>query len=141
MKKMINTSMAYFIFAILAGVFYREFTKFNGYTGETMLAYMHTHLFVLGMFLFFILALFCKNEKALSESKGFRRFYVMYNIALPFVAGMMLVRGIVQVKGIALTRAADASISGIAGIAHIFITAAMILLFTALKKNIKEQEK
>lgn len=54
---------------------------------------------------------------------------------------MMLVRGIVQVKGIALTRAADASISGIAGIAHIFITAAMILLFTALKKNIKEQEK
>ena len=48
MKKMINTSMAYFILAILAGVFYREFTKYNGYTGETMLGYMHTHLFVLG---------------------------------------------------------------------------------------------
>lgn len=138
MKKMINTSMAYFIFAILAGVFYREFTKFNGYAGETMLAYMHTHLFVLGMFLFLILALFCKREKALSESKGFRRFYVLYNIALPFVVGMMLVRGIVQVKGIVLTRAADAAISGIAGIAHILITAALILLFAALKKSINE---
>lgn len=138
MKKMINTSMVYFIFASLAGVFYREFTKFNGYTGETMLAYMHTHLFVLGMFLFLIVALFCKNEETLPESKGFHRFYLLYNIALPFVVCMMLVRGIVQVKGIVLTRAADAAISGIAGIAHILITAALILLFAALKKSINE---
>lgn len=137
MKKMINTSMVYFIFAILAGVFYRKFTKYNGYTGENMLGYMHTHLFVLGMFLFLILALFCKN-KELSESRLFRNFYVLYNIALPFVVMMMLVRGIIQVKNIALTRAADAAVSGIAGISHILITAALILLFAALKKNIRE---
>ena len=129
--------MVYFILAILAGVFYREFTKFNSYTGETMLAYMHTHLFVLGMFLFLILALFYKHGD-LSESRLFQRFYVLYNLALPFTVIMMLVRGVIQVKGILLTKAADASISGVAGIAHILITAAMILLFMALKKSIKE---
>lgn len=137
MKKMINTSMVYFVLAILAVVFYREFTKYNGYTGETMLGYMHTHLFVLGMFLFLIVALFCRN-KELSESRMFRNFYVLYNIALPFVVSMMLVRGNIQVKNIALTRAADAAVSGMAGISHILITAALILLFAALKKNIRE---
>ena len=45
MKKILNTSMIYFILAAAAGVFYREFTKFNGYTGETALSYVHTHLF------------------------------------------------------------------------------------------------
>lgn len=129
--------MVYFVLAILAGVFYREFTKYNGYTGETMLGYMHTHLFVLGMFLFLIVALFCRN-KELSESRMFRNFYVLYNIALPFVVSMMFVRGIIQVKNIALTRAADAAVSGMAGISHILITAALILLFAALKKNIRE---
>ena len=49
--------MIYFILAAAAGVFYREFTKFNGYTGETALSYVHTHLFVLGMFAFLVIAL------------------------------------------------------------------------------------
>ena len=50
MKKLLNTSMAYMIAALAGGVFYREFTKFNGYAGETALGKVHTHLFVLGMF-------------------------------------------------------------------------------------------
>ena len=37
MKKLIHTAMIYSIAAIAAGVFYREFTKFDGYTGETEL--------------------------------------------------------------------------------------------------------
>ena len=48
MKKLIHTAMTYSIAAIAAGVFYREFTKFNGYTGETVLRYIHVHLFALG---------------------------------------------------------------------------------------------
>ena len=48
MKKLINTSFLYLILALAAGVFYREFTKFNSFTGKTTLAVVHTHLFVLG---------------------------------------------------------------------------------------------
>ena len=47
MKKLLNTSMAYMIAALAGGVFYREFTKFNGYAGETALGKVpvsYTHL-------------------------------------------------------------------------------------------------
>ena len=35
MKRIINTAIVYFIFAMAGGVFYREFTKWNGYTEPT----------------------------------------------------------------------------------------------------------
>ena len=107
MKRLLNTAIGYFIAASAAGVFYREFTKWNGFTGKTTLGFVHTHLFVLGMFLFLILALTCKEEHTLLESKAFKRFYIIHNIALPFMAGMMVVRGILQVLNVNLTHAAD----------------------------------
>ena len=99
MKKMINTSMAYFIAAMVAGVFYREFTKFQGFTGKTTLGVMHTHLIVLGMFFFLTAALFCGMERSLAQNKTFRKFYALYNISLPFLSLMLLVREILQVNG------------------------------------------
>lgn len=134
MKKLINTSMIYFILALAAGVFYREFTKFNGFSGSTALGRVHTHLFVLGMLIFLIAALFAKNEEAFTESKSFKIFYIMYNIALPLMACTMIFRGILQVQGTALTKALDASISGIAGISHILMAIALAMFFAALKK-------
>ena len=53
MKKLINVSMIYMIAALVAGVFYRELTKFNQFTGKTTLSVTHTHLFILGVFVFF----------------------------------------------------------------------------------------
>ena len=43
---------------MVGGVFYREFTKLNGYTGVTALGKVHTHLFLLGMVMFLIIAVF-----------------------------------------------------------------------------------
>lgn len=37
MKKYLNFSLLYAIAAMAGGVFYREFTKFNGFTGVTVL--------------------------------------------------------------------------------------------------------
>ena len=34
MKRIINTAIVYFIFAMAGGVFYREFTKWNGYRAD-----------------------------------------------------------------------------------------------------------
>ena len=134
MKKILNTSMIYFILAAAAGVFYREFTKFNGYTGETALSYVHTHLFVLGMFAFLVIALFGCQKPELFKQSTFKKFFTLYNISLPFMAVMLLVRGVVQVQGAELTKAADAMISGFAGISHILIGIAVLVLFRSLKK-------
>ena len=57
-KKYLNYSLVYAIAAMIGGVFYREITKWNGYTGITMLGKVHTHLFLLGMMVFLIVALF-----------------------------------------------------------------------------------
>ena len=46
MKKYLNYSLVYAVAAMVGGVFYREFTKWNGYTGVTRLGKVHTHLFI-----------------------------------------------------------------------------------------------
>lgn len=47
MKKYINYAFSYAILAMVAGVFYREFTKLNGFMGKTALGVAHVHLFAL----------------------------------------------------------------------------------------------
>jgi hypothetical protein len=54
MKKYLNISFYYAIAALAGGVFYREFTKWNGFTGVTALGKVHAHLFLLGMFVFLL---------------------------------------------------------------------------------------
>ena len=44
MKKLLNTAFIYALAAMAGGVFYREFTKFNGFSGRTALGLVHTHL-------------------------------------------------------------------------------------------------
>lgn len=133
MKKLINTSFVYFILAMIAGVFYREFTKFYNFAEKTTLSFVHTHLLTLGMFLFLILAALLKDNIKLLDNKKFKRFYIFYNISLPFFVVMFIIRGIFQVLSIELSATTNAIISGFAGISHIFMLISFILLFISLK--------
>lgn len=55
MKKFYNLVVFYTVIAIVGSVFYREFTKFNGFNGTSTLSFVHTHAFMSGMFFFLIL--------------------------------------------------------------------------------------
>lgn len=134
MKKEIKTSTVYLILALVSGVFYREFTKWNGFTGTTALSKTHLHLFVLGTLLYLVLALFVLNTD-LGQQKGYKRFQITYNIALPFMVVMFYVRGIIQVLAVELSRGMDAAISGISGVAHILVAVSYFFLFRALLKT------
>lgn len=136
MKKYLNVSFIYAIAAMIGGVFYREFTKFNGFTGVTALGKVHTHLFLLGMIVFLVVALFAANS-TLASQKSFRIFFCLYNIGLPLMVIMLVVRGIPQVLQLSLSKGMDAAISGMAGIGHILVGAGIISLFIALKKIAK----
>ncbi|MGN0982865.1 MAG: DUF2871 domain-containing protein [Candidatus Limivicinus sp.] len=133
MKKYLNISLAYAIAAMAGGVFYREFTKYMGYTGVTALGKVHTHLFLLGMMVFLVVALYAAHHD-LGKLKMFRGFLWVYNIGLPLTAAMLLVRGVTQVLGLPLSAAASASISGIAGIGHILTGTGILLLLLSLRK-------
>lgn len=134
MKKYLNISLGYAIAAMAGGVFYREFTKWNQFTGTTALGKVHTHLFLLGMTVFLLVALFAANQ-SLEQQKTFRVFLYLYNIGLPLMVVMLLVRGIKQVLQLSLSAGASAAISGIAGIGHILVGAGLILLLISLKKT------
>ena len=137
MKKYLNLALYYAIAAAIGGVFYREFTKAYQYTGVTALGKVHVHLFVLGMIVFLLVALFEKDYK-LEEQKTFRIFMILYNIGLPLTAVMFIVRGVPQVMNLTLTNATSAMISGIAGIGHICLGVGIILLIVSLKKSTAE---
>ena len=136
MKKYLNYSLGYAIAAMVGGVFYREFTKWNGFTGVTALGKVHAHLFMLGMLVFLVVALFAAHND-LAKQKTFRVFMYLYNIGLPLTAVMLVARGIPQVLHIALSAGAVAAISGVAGIGHILIGTGLILLLISLKKTAK----
>ncbi|MDD6967914.1 MAG: DUF2871 domain-containing protein [Firmicutes bacterium] len=137
MKKYLNLSLVYAIAAMAGGVFYREFTKFQGFTGVTALGKVHTHLFLLGMLVCLMVALFAERLD-LTGIGSFRVLQWTYHIGVPLTAVMLLVRGITQVLGLTLSKGASAAISGIAGIGHILTGVGIILLLVSLKKAAKD---
>lgn len=137
MKKYMNYSIGYAIAAMVAGVFYREFTKFNGFTGVTALGKVHGHLMILGMVMFLLVALFSAHHD-LKSQKAFRLFMKTYNVGLPLTAVMFVVRGIPQVLGLSLSKGVSAAISGIAGVGHILVGVGLISLLLAIKKVVKD---
>ena len=138
MRKCLDFSLTYAVTAMVCGVFYREFTKYQGFTGVTALGKVHGHLFLLGMVMFLIVALFAMHWN-LDGQKKFRWFLRTYNIGVPLTAAMLLVRGVTQVLGLPLTTGASAAMSGIAGIGHILTGGGLILLLLALRDRAKEE--
>lgn len=132
-KRYANLALFYAIAAMVFGVFYREFTKFSHFSGQTSLSFLHTHYFMLGMFFFLVLML---AEKAFSFSGGNTgKLLIAYQFGLNITGLGFLMRGLTQVWGTELSRGLDASISGIAGIGHILMGISIILLLLKIKKQ------
>lgn len=134
MKRYINTAVLYAIFAMAGGVFYREFTKLNGFTGKTTLSIVHTHYFLLGMVFFLLLFLLEKSISFTGTKTG--RVLAAYHIGLNLTAVMFIVRGVAQVMAPTLSAGVDAAISGIAGIGHILLGVSMVLLLVQIKRSV-----
>ena len=132
-KRCANHSLTYGVIAMAFGVFYREFTKFSSFTGRTSLSFLHTHYFMLGMFFFLLLML---AEKAFSFSTPKTgRVLAAYQAGLNVTGLGFLLRGLTQVWGTDLSRALDASISGVAGIGHILTGVSLVLLLLQIRKR------
>ena len=124
MKRYINYAIVY---AVLALVFYREFTKMNDYIAWTTLSVVHTHYFILGMMFFLILGLVSMNMNL-----KINRAVLFYNIGLNLTVIILVVRGIVQVLDLNVVLVV---ISGIAGIGHIILGVSLILILLDIKKG------
>lgn len=134
MKRYANTALLYAILAMVGGVFYREFTKFNGFTAKTTLSVVHTHYFLMGMVLFLLLLMLEKAFSFTGAKTG--RVLALYHVGLNLTAVMLVVRGVFQVLGISLSAGMNAAISGIAGIGHILLGVSLILMLLQIKHSV-----
>lgn len=136
MKSLYQAAVAYLILGLASGVFYREFTRSQGFTeGQfSQLGVTHTHLLMLGFFAFLIFLLLEKNFAVSRFSKLFTSFFWFYNIGVVVTVGMMLWRGSLTV----LNMEGNAMMSGIAGLGHISITVGLACFMVALGRAIKD---
>ena len=138
MKKYANSALIYAILAMVGGVFFREFTKLNGFEGATTLAFVHTHYFALGMIVFLLLVLL-ENALHITDAKV-SRAVTAYHIGLNATAAMFVVRGVPQVLGIELAHGMDAAISGVAGLGHIALGVSIVLILLGVKRAVSRVE-
>lgn len=134
MKRYASASLLYALIAMAGGVFYREFTKFSGFTGKTALSVVHTHYFLLGMVFFLLLLLLEKSFAFSGEKTGC--VLALYHVGLNVTGAALLVRGVAQVLALPLSRGMDASLSGVAGIGHLLLGVSMVLLLLRIRKKV-----
>lgn len=138
MKRYMNLSRVYAVLAMVGGVFYREFTKFNGFTGKTTLGVVHPHYFLLGMVFFLLLLLLEKNFGFTGPKTG--RVLIAYQVGLNLTTVMFVVRGVTQVLGTSLSSGMTAAISGMAGIGHIILGVSLVVLLVQIRRSVAAAE-
>ncbi|WP_223694704.1 DUF2871 domain-containing protein [Leifsonia poae] len=134
MKMSFSASLVYLVLGVGSGLFYREFTKAHDFTdgASTQLSVVHTHLLTLG-FIVFLIVLILDKLFDLSSTGLFSWFFWIYNAGLVLTAGMMTVHGSLTVLG---EKTVSPAISGIAGMGHILLTIALIVLMVALGRRV-----
>jgi hypothetical protein len=136
LRALFYAAFAYLIAGLASGLFYREFTKAHDFPDSrfTQLAVVHTHLLILG-FIALLLVLALEKLFTLSTSRLFGWFFWTYNAGVVLTAAMMIWHGSLTVMG----RDEESMISGIAGLGHILLTIALILLMLALAPAITKR--
>lgn len=87
MRKLYFAIVAYTVLGMASGLFYRELTRANDFTGSTQLAVVHTHLLTLGTVLLLIV-LMLEKVFVLSRSRWFTPFLWTYHAGLVLTSGM-----------------------------------------------------
>ncbi|PRZ40506.1 uncharacterized protein DUF2871 [Antricoccus suffuscus] len=130
MKKNYYAALTYMVLGLVAGLYYREFTKARDFTGDTQLSVMHTHLLALGM-LVFLIVLALDKLFDLSRTKSFNLFFWFYNAGLVVTVAMMFVHGTMDVLG----KDVSGAVPGIAGLGHILLTVGLASFFVSLRSR------
>lgn len=133
-KRYANLALVYALLAAAFGVFYREFTKYNHFDGQTALSVIHPHYFVLGM-VFFLLLMLLEKSFGFSGAKPMGALLIWYQVGLNLTVLGFVLRGLTDVWGTALSNGMDASISGLAGLGHTVLGISLILILLQIRKR------
>lgn len=124
-KRIMNASIVYGVLGLMGGVFYREFTKLNGFT---TLSVVRTHYLMLGMVLFLLLVLFEKNFHFVDNKV--LKYLLFYHIGLNLTVVMLVVRGVLHVLSLEVLSVV------LSGIAHLILGISMVLVLILIRNCI-----
>ncbi|WP_053914341.1 DUF2871 domain-containing protein [Streptomyces sp. SCSIO 75703] len=131
MKKLYYSAVLYTVLGLAAGLYYRELTKAQDFTGDTQLAVVHTHLLTLGT-LVFLITIALQKTLNLTRGQFFSAFFWTYHAGLLLTTALMTVHGTLTVLG----EDSGAAISGMAGLGHILLTVALVFFFLCLRHRL-----
>ncbi|MFD6175638.1 MULTISPECIES: DUF2871 domain-containing protein [unclassified Isoptericola] len=133
MQKLYVAAIVYAVLGLAAGLFYREYTVAQDFTGSTQLAVAHTHLLALG-FMVMLIVLALDAVLKISGTRSFSWFFATYNAGLLIAVGVMVWHGMLQVQG---QTDVSAAIPGIAGVGHILLTVGLVSLLVSLRRPVR----
>ena len=119
---------------LASGLFYREFTRQSGFAGVTQLSVAHAHALVLGTTILLVVLALTKAF-SLDGDRRMRLFLAFWNGGLALTFVMMLVKGSMQVLGVAL--ATSPMLAGISGLGHMVLSGTFVLFFLILRRAVK----
>ena len=99
MRRLYLAAITYAALGLAGGLFYRAITHARGFTGDTQLALVHTHLLALGL-LVMLIALGLDATLSISDSRSFSWFFTTYNAGLLITAAALTWHGLLQVLGL-----------------------------------------
>ena len=129
-KNILGMAFANLIMGLIGGVFYREFTKFYGYTKPSHLSIVHVHSLVLGFIVMLIIYMLTKGYKK-NQIQSLKKPIYIFEAGIIFTITNMMVIGIYEVVGLGEQTINRAAIDGISGLGH--ITLAVGLVWTIIK--------
>ena len=130
MKRLMNASIVYGVLGLMGGVFYREFTKMNGFTGFTTLSVVHSHYLMLEMVFFLLLVVVEKNFHFVDNKV--LKYLLFYHIGLNLTVVMLTIRGVVQVLSLEVLSVV------LSGIGHLILGISMIFVLISIRNCIKD---
>ncbi|WP_168582927.1 DUF2871 family protein [Gephyromycinifex aptenodytis] len=129
-----RSAVAWTGIGLAGGLAYREITRSHAFTGTTQLALVHTHALALGTTIMLVL-LALAAAFDLGQDRRFGWGVHTWNLGLALTTTMLAVKGTLQILNPA---AADsAAFAGIAGLGHIALTAAFILLLLSVGTQVR----
>ncbi len=136
MRRFLNRAILFAVYGLAAGVYFREFTKFNDFTDRTMLSMAHVHILSLGLAGYLLIALLIKVLN-IAPGKKTRFASGMYSVGILLASLMMLLRGTMEVAGLPISEMTDGMIAGLAGLGHIMTAVGLLSFLSLIKRHAK----
>lgn len=130
LNRLFTSAAAWTALGLASGLYWRELTKLNDFTGPTQLSTAHTHALTLGTLVLLVTLALARTFSM--EEKATKLFTILWNVGLGLAFGAMVVKGTLQVLEVPI--ATSPMWAGIAGLGHMVITGSFVYLFVILRR-------